>query len=318
MDTQHLRIFIEVARQGSFAAAARKLDLATSQVTRAVAGIEAELGVRLLHRTTRKAGLTAAGSEYFARMCDVMDAFDAAADDLQTRTTEARGLVRLTASVALGQRLVLPLLEPFHRQHPGVELDLRFNDRVVDLIDQHVDVALRQSPTLDGSLVGVRLGASRYRVCASPAYLRRHGTPQTPAHLAGHACLRIALPGYSNDWSFRERGKAGAEIQKVPVTGWLAASSALSLLQAARDGMGPVLLADWLLQPDLAAGTLVDLFPRHEATVTDFEAAIWLVYTSREHLPRRVRVVVDFLRAELPRQIEPRLELPGVRPGHAR
>lgn len=306
MDTQHLRIFIEVARQGSFAAAARKLDLATSQVTRAVASIEAELGVRLLHRTTRKAGLTEAGSDYFARMCDVMEAFDAAADDLQTRTTEARGLVRLTASVALGQKLVLPLLDAFHRQHPGLELDLRFNDRVVDLIDQHVDVALRQSPTLDGSLVGARLGASRYRVCASPDYLAKHGTPQDPSDLARHACLRIALPGYCSDWSFRERDIANADVQKVAISGWLTASSALSLLQAALDGMGPVLLADWLLAPDLAAGRLVDLFPRHEATVTDFEAAIWLVYASREHLPRRVRVVVDFLRAELPRQIEPR------------
>jgi len=299
MDTQHLRTFIEVVRQGSFAAAARRLDLASSQVTRAVAAVEAELGARLMHRTTRKLTLTDAGAAYFARVSVLMDELDAAGDDLRVSTGEVRGVVRLTASAALGQKIVMPLLKKLHAQHPGLELDLRFSDMVVDLVGQQVDIALRQSPSVDESLVGVRLRPLRYRVCASPAYLDAHGRPRKPADLANCDCLRIALPGFHNEWSFRARDQHDASVETVAVGGWLVASSALSLHQAALDGHGPVLLADWLLDDDIAAGRLVDLFPQYEVTSTTFDNAIWLLFASRAHLPRRVRVVVDFLCAEL-------------------
>jgi DNA-binding transcriptional LysR family regulator len=308
MDTQHLRTFIEVVRQGSFAAAARRLDLASSQVTRAVAALETELGARLMHRTTRKLTLTDAGAAYFASVSAVMDQLDAAADDLRLSTGEVRGLVRLTASVALGQKIVMPLLEKLHRQHPGLELDLRFSDMVIDLVGQQVDVALRQSPSVDESLVGVRLRPLRYRVCASPSYLKQHGQPRQPADLADRDCLRIALPGFHSEWSFRSREPGDARVESVAVGGWLVASSALSLHQAALDGHGPVLLADWLLDPDIAAGRLVDLFPQYEVTSTNFDNAIWLLFASREHLPSRVRVVVDFLRTELQAALPARKE----------
>lgn len=299
MDTEHLRTFIEVVKQGSFAAAARRLGLASSQTTRAVAAVEAALGVRLMHRTTRKMTLTDAGASYFARASTLLEELDAAADDLRVTNSEIRGVVRLTASMALGHKLVLPLLPKLHALHPGLELDIRFSDMVVDLIGQQVDIALRQSVTVDESLVGARLGRLRYRVCASPAYLERHGRPRKPADLAHCDCLRIGLPGFHSEWSFRALGRTPGKVETVQVGGWLVASSALSIQQAALDGLGPVLLADWLLDPDIAAGRLVDLFPQYEATATHFDHAIWLLYASRAHLPRRVRVVVDFLRAEL-------------------
>lgn len=299
MDTQHLRTFIEVVRQGSFAGAARRLDLASSQVTRAVAALEADLGARLLHRTTRKLTLTESGTAYFRRVSALMDELDAAADDARASTGDIRGLVRLTASVALGQKLVVPLLEKLHRQHPGLQLELRFSDLVVDLVGQQVDVALRQSPSVDESLIGTRLGTLRFRVCASPGYIAQHGRPEWPVDLSHRDCLRIALPGFSSAWSFRERNAPDETVEVVPIGGWLSASSALSLLASAVDGSGPVLLADWLVNPDIAAGRLVDLFPAYEVTATNFDNAVWLLYASREHLPRRVRVVVDFLREEL-------------------
>jgi DNA-binding transcriptional LysR family regulator len=300
MDTQHLRTFIEVVRQGSFAAAARRLDLGCSQVTRAVAALEAELGARLMHRTTRKLTLTESGAAYFRRVSELMNELDEASDDVRASTGETRGLVRLTASMALGQKLVLPLLGKLHAKHPGLQLDLRFTDAVVDLIGQQVDIALRQSHTVDGSLIGVRLGPLRFRVCASPDYISQHGRPKEPAELAHRDCLRFAVPGVHSAWSFKQVGIADAEIEVVPIGGWLAGSSALSLLEAALEGLGPVLLADWLVDPDIAAGRLVDLFPQHEATSTSFDNGVWLLFPSREHLPRRVRVVVDFLREELP------------------
>ena len=299
MDTQHLRTFIEVVRQGSFAAAARRLDLASSQVTRAVAALEADLGTRLMHRTTRKLTLTESGTAYFRRVSTLMDELDAAADDARASTGDIRGLVRLTASVALGQKLVLPLLEKLHRAHPGLQLELRFSDLVVDLVGQQVDVALRQSPSVDESLIGMRLGTLRFRVCASPRYIAQHGRPELPADLSHRDCARIALPGFSSAWSFRQRGATDGEVDVVPIGGWLTASSALSLLACSVDGLGPVLLADWLVDPYIEAGRLVDLFPQYEVTSTNFDNAVWLLYASREHLPRRVRVVVDFFRAEL-------------------
>ena len=301
MDTQHLRTFVEVVRQGSFAGAARRLNLATSQATRAVAAIESELGARLLHRTTRKVTLTQPGAAYYEQVSALLEQLDAAAEDLRSSTVEVRGLVRLTASLALGQRLVIPLLPKLHALHPGLQLDLRFSDMNVDLIGQQVDIALRQGPTVDDSLVGVRLARLRYRVCASPAYIERCGRPRTPADLAHCDCLRIALPGFQSEWTFRPAGGGGdtPQTEVVPVKGWMVASSALSLHQAALAGLGPVLLADWLLDEDIAAGRLIDLFPDYEATSTHFDSAVWLLFASREHLPRRVRVVVDFLRTEL-------------------
>ena len=299
METQHLRTFVEIVRQGSFAAAARRLDLATSQVTRAVAGLENELGARLLHRTTRKVTLTESGSAYFERVSALLEQLDAAADDLRSSTSEVRGLVRLTASVALGQKLVIPLLPKLHQMYPGLELDLRFSDMNVDLVGQQVDVALRQAPAVDDTLVGTRLARLRYRVCASPAYVARCGSPSTPADLVDCDCLRIALPGFHSEWTFRRKNSPTAEVEAVSVGGWLVASSALSLHQAAVAGLGPVLLADWLLDEDIAAGRLVDLFPGYESTSTNFDSAVWLLFASRGHLPRRVRVVVDFLRDSL-------------------
>ncbi|MCZ2498087.1 LysR family transcriptional regulator [Xylophilus sp. Kf1] len=299
MDTQHLRTFVEVATQGSFAAAARRMGLATSQVTRAVAALEKELGVRLMHRSTRCLTLTDAGATYFERVSVLLGELDAAGDELRTGNAEVRGAVRITASLALGQRLVLPLMSRLHTLYPALELDLRFSDMVVDLIGQQVDVALRQSATVDESMVGVRLGGLRYRVCASPAYLERHGRPRVPSDLADCDCLRIGLPGFQAEWSFRPLAAPDAPVESVRVGGWLVASSALTLRDAALTGLGPVLMADWLLDDDIDAGRLVDLFPGFEATSTSFDHSVWLLYASRAHLPRRVRVVIDFLRTEL-------------------
>ncbi len=223
MDTQHLRTFVEVVRQGSFAAAARRLDLATSQATRAVAAIESELGARLLHRTTRKVTLTQPGAAYYEQVSVLLEQLDAAAEDLRSSTAEVRGVVRLTASLALGQRLVMPLLPRLHALYPGLQLDLRFSDMNVDLIGQQVDIALRQGPAVDDSLVGVRLARLRYRVCASPAYIERCGRPRVPTDLADCDCLRIALPGFQSEWTFRPLGGDATQTEVVPVKGWMVA-----------------------------------------------------------------------------------------------
>lgn len=296
MDTRHLKIFVEVVQQGSFAGAARALDMDPSAVTRAVAALEAALGARLLQRTTRQVALTEAGAGYLERVRPLLDELTRAGEELQDTTGQVRGVVRVTASVAYGQTVLVPMLPALHAKHPGLEVDLVLSDAVVDLVAQRIDVALRLGPAVVSSLVGLKLAPVRPRVVASPGYLKRHGRPRAPRDLAHCDCLRFPLPGYRTQWSFREHDGSG-KVQTVTVRGWLVMSTALALHRAALDGLGPALLANWLVDPDVEAGRLVDLFPRHEVTATNFDSAVWLLYASREHLPRRVRAFVDFVKA---------------------
>ncbi|MCV0440920.1 MAG: LysR family transcriptional regulator [Hydrogenophaga sp.] len=296
MDIQHLRAFVEVAEQGSFAHAARRLALDPSAVTRAVATLEATLGARLLQRTTRKVALTEAGAIYLERVRPILEELEVANEELQTSTEQVRGTVRVTASVAYGQAMLVPLLPALHAEHPALEVDLLLSDAVVDVVSQRIDVALRLGPANDSSLIGMQLRPIRFRVCASPAYLQKNGRPRVPSDLTQCECLRFPLPGYRTQWTFRDRA---GQIEIVPVSGWLVMSTALALHRAALDGWGPALLGDWLIDTDIAAGRLVDLFPKYEATATNFDSALTLLYASRQHLPRRVRTFVDFVKTRL-------------------
>lgn len=304
MDTAQLKTFVAVVQHGSFAAAARALDLSPSAATRLVAALEAQLGARLLQRTTRRVALTEAGARYLERVQPALEQLDQAGEELLSTTGQVRGTVRMTASVAYGQAVIAPLLPALHAAHPALQVECLFSDATLDLVAQRIDVALRLGPAIDSSLVGLRLADVRLRVVASPEYLKRHGRPRTPRDLARCKCLRYALPGYRSQWSFR---RPGGTPEAVPISGWLVVSSGLALRRAALDGLGPALLGDWLIGPDLASGQLVDLFPRHEVSATRFDSAVWLLYASREHLPRRVRALVDFLKAAIgrPQRLSP-------------
>jgi DNA-binding transcriptional LysR family regulator len=300
MNIDSLRTFAEVVRLGSFAAAARALDASPSSITRTIAALEADLGARLLQRTTRKLALTEGGEAYLAQVAPLLQELAAAGDALRSGAGQIRGVVRVTASVAFGQAMLVPLLPALHATHPGLQIELLLTDAVVDLVVQRVDIALRLGPSTDSSLVGQQLCPVRYRVVASPGFLRKAGKPRRPEDLAACECLRFPLPGYRTQWSFRPRTPSkDAVTLAVPVGGWLVVSSALALRQAALDGLGPALLADWLVMDEVKAGRLVDLFPKWEATGSQFDSAVWLLYASREHVPQRVRAVIDFLRARL-------------------
>ncbi len=296
MDIQQLRVFVAIVRLGSFAAAGRQLDLAPSVVTRLVASLESELGVRLMQRSTRKLSLTDAGVGYFEQVRGLLDGLDHAGDEARNTSGGVRGTVRITTSVAYGQTVIVPLLPALHERHSELEIDLLLTDAVVDMVADRVDLALRLGPVVNTSLVGGPLHNVRYRVVASPAYLLRHGRPRVPADLAACDCLRFPLPGFRTQWKFRS---ANSALQTVDVKGWLVLSTALALHRASLDGLGPALLADWLVGRDIACGSLIDLFPDQEVTATDFESKVWLLYASRAHLPRRVREVIGFLKEQI-------------------
>ena len=296
MDIEAIRLSIAVARLGSFAAAARQFDVDPSAVTRAVAALERELDVRLFNRTTRRVSPTQAGSAWLARVEGALDEIVRAGDDARQSRGTIGGRVRLGATIAFGTHCLLPLMADYRRALPAIELELALADVVDDLVDANLDLALRHGPQIHQDVIATRLMTTRYRVVASPQLFDGRAAPPTPDALGDLDCLLQDLPQYRSRWLFRDA--AGANLS-VAVQGRLVISSPLALREAAIAGLGPALLADWLVADDLASGRLVDLFPQYQATATDFDTAVWLVYSSRAYLPARTRATIDFLRANL-------------------
>ncbi len=299
MDALALKTFVDVARLGSFAYAARELDLDPSSISRTVAALEAELGVRLFQRTTRKLSLTEAGHLYLARIAPLVDELERARDEALAISkginNQAQGTLRMTSSVAFGVTQLAPLLPVFHSQHPQLKVELLLTDNNLNLINDRIDLAVRLGSQFEGDAVLTKLMRTRYRVCASRSYIAQHGALHSPTDLAKHRCLLLTLPEFRHEWHFKD-GKG--KIQNVSVDGDIIISSPLALRCCAIDGMGPVLLTDWLANEAIADGTLVDLFPHLQATATSFDTGVWLLYPTRAHLPLKVRVMVDFLKSK--------------------
>lgn len=296
MEISSLKTVVLVAQQGSFAAAARVLNVDPSSVSRAVASVEAELGIRLFQRTTRALRITEEGEAYLNRLEPLLDALDHAHDAARQSVEAPKGTLRMTTSVAFAHECVVPALPRFRERYPDIAVELTPTDANLDIAANGLDLAIRLTPRPVGDLVATRLMATRYRVCAAPDYLARQGPLQDPSALSGHDCLRFALPEYRTRWRFRQGSDAPFD---VAVSGTIVIANALALRRAAVDGLGPALLADWLVASDLARGTLVDVFPQHECTATTFETGAWALYPSRSYLPRKVRVMIDHLREHL-------------------
>jgi DNA-binding transcriptional LysR family regulator len=296
MDIESLRLFVEVARRGNFAAVARDRDVDPSSVSRSVALLEDELGVRLFQRSTRRVALTEAGDIYLARVVALVDELDQARDEARGVSSGPAGTLRMTASVGFGYTLLTPLLPEFRARYPGVKLELLLTDAVLDLVTERVDLAIRLGNYSGADYIATKLFDAQYRVCASPAYIKKRNAPKVPQELQQHSCLLFALPDYRTRWLFRD--KQGG-VEEVPVNGEVMIQNSLALRACALAGMGPALLANWLIDADLAQETLVDLFPDYRVTATDFDTAVWMLYPSRSHLPNKVRVMIDFLKEHL-------------------
>lgn len=297
MDLAELELFGDVARLGSFAAAARRRDTDPSSVSRAIAALEAELGTRLFHRTTRSMTLTEAG-ERFARRIDVLlEDFSAARAEALNATEVASGVVRLTASVGFAQVCLVPLLPELCARHARLDIDLVATDSNLDLSAEGIDLAIRLAPRPEGNYVASMLRPTRYHVVASPTLAERYA-PSRPVDLERMPALVFPLPGFRSRWVFRSRAGKTTEVH---VQGRVQTSSSIALRDLARRGVGTALLGDWLVEGDLARGDLVDLFPRYDVTATEFETAAWLLYPSRRFLPAKTRAVIDFLRERLGR-----------------
>ncbi|MEM6583086.1 MAG: LysR family transcriptional regulator [Pseudomonadota bacterium] len=297
MDTRTLALFVDVAHSGSFAATARRRNLDPSSVSRSIAALETEFGTRLFQRSTRQLSVTEAGQRFLQRIEPILQELAHAQDDALSTQSEPRGKLKLSASVAFGCRCIIPLLNDFQRQYPLIELDLDLTDQTIDLVSAGIDLAVRLGPPPDVELVGAKLMDTHYRVCVSPSHLMAAEPIKQPHDLLTQNIVSFALPAFRKAWTFRSKENTHQEIEIVPKT---IISNALGLRQAILAGLGVGLLPDWLIDDDVRNGKLIALLPEYDVTATTFETAAWLLYPSRSFLPRKTRVMIDFLKTAFP------------------
>lgn len=285
---QEMASFIAVVEAGSFVAAAEATGLSKAAVSRHVADLEKRLGARLLHRTTRRLSLTDDGQAFFARAKEVLAATEEAEAEISSRTGEATGLLRINAPLSFGVLHLAPLWGRFARENPKVSLDISLSDRLVDLVDEGFDLAVRITNLPSSQLVSRKLASTRMVLCASPGYLAAHGEPHKPEDLARHEVISYTYWSGRDEWGF-----TGADGRKatVRIHARMHANNGDTCRSAALADQGIILQPDFIVGEDLRRGALVGLLPAWHAGSIDIHA----VYPSRKFLPAKTRRMVDFL-----------------------
>jgi DNA-binding transcriptional LysR family regulator len=281
-----LRSFVEVVDSGGFNRAAARLGLSKSIVSRRIARLEAELGTRLISRTTRGISPTEAGLEFKQRSERILAELDEAREAVAQHAGEVVGRLRLSAPLAFGERHLIPVLADLVKRHPRLQLDVSFSDRLVDLVGERYDAAVRLGNLRDSSLVARRVASVRLHVVASPAYLARHGRPETPQDLLSHECL--IYPGQSvPDWRFR----AGKRTISVRPTGRVYTDNGEAMLQWAIAGLGIAVLPSFLASDAIESGALVPLLLDYLADA----GGVHVVRPPGAHVPAKVRALIDIM-----------------------
>ena len=282
-----MAVFAAVVDSGSFSGAAVKLGLSKSAVSKQIARLEDRLGARLLNRSTRRVGLTDVGRTFYDHCVRILEEAEAAEQAVIRHSDEPRGRLRINAPMTFGTMHLAPAISTFLKDHPGVEIELELSDRIVDLIAEGFDMAVRITVLDDSSMIARRLGVSRQVVAASPDYLRRRGTPQHPQDLAGHDCLLYSYSVSDRGWRLKRDG----DIHDVMPQGSLVTNNGEILRDAAADGLGVVALPSFIIGEELRSGRLRQILPDWQATERD----ICAVYPHKRHLSPNVRAFVDFL-----------------------
>jgi DNA-binding transcriptional LysR family regulator len=298
MEIDTLKLFLDIARAGSFAKAARRDDVDPSLVSRRIAALEKELGFRLFQRTTRTISLTEAGAEFLRRVEPHLVAIDEARLASRDLVQQPVGLLRITASTTFGYEMLTPILPGFVEYAPSVQLELLLTDRRINLIEDGVDLAIRLGSLEESDLVSQRLMPVAFRIYASPEYLKKRGGFSSPANLNGLDCLTYPSGYYRGDVVAIS---SSGERFELNLSGPVTISSALSLRRCACNGMAPAFLPDWLVRNELQTGELIDPFPDFEFDAGDRDPAAWFVYPSRLYVPLKVRRFMEFVQAALAR-----------------
>ena len=280
------RVFVEVVERGSQTAAADALEMSRAMVSRYLGELETWVGARLLHRTTRKLSLTGAGEQLLGQCREMLAMAEAMQSVSRTDEAAPRGTLRIACSQSLAQAWLVHALDDFTRLYPQVSVDLLVGSQAVNLVEARIDLALRITNQLDPNLIARQLAVCRSVVCATPAYLARHGTPQRPEDLAQHNCLSYAYFGRSI-WEFSRAGEPHA----VAVSGNLSANESMVLLEAVLADIGISLQPRYSVGAHLRSGALVQLLPDYEPQ----QLGIHALYGTRRQMPPALRALLDFL-----------------------
>ncbi|WP_438027224.1 LysR family transcriptional regulator [Sorangium sp. So ce233] len=283
-----MAVFTKVVATGSFSKAGRELGLSPAGVSNHIRALEDWLGARLVHRTTRRLSLTEAGEALHERCARILEEVEEAQAAAGALHEAPRGRLKLSAPITFGTRHLAPVIADYLLVYPEVAVDVSLNDRKVDLLEEGFDVAIRIGELPDSSLAARRIAASRSVLCASPAYVERHGAPVEPADLERHECLEYAYRATPGQWRFR--GPDGEEMS-VRVRGRLTSTNGDVLRVATLRGLGVSFAPTFIVGEDLAAGRLVPLMPRYAPA----ELGIHAVYPQGRHLPAKLRSFIDFL-----------------------
>ncbi|MFO7602979.1 MAG: LysR family transcriptional regulator [Gammaproteobacteria bacterium] len=285
---QEMRTFAAVVDAGSFVGAADALGMSKPAVSRHIAELEARLGVRLLHRTTRRLSLTDEGEVFYARCQELLGGIDEAEAEITSRSSEASGVLRINAPVSFGILHLAELWSEFAARHPRVKLDITLADRVVDLIEEGYDLAIRIATLPSSTLVSRRLAGTRMVLCAAPAYLQGAGTPAHPSELAQHKVLAYSYWSSNDVWHFDgPEGEVAVKTRPVLVT-----NNGDTCRAAALQGHGIILQPSFIVGNDLVSGALVEILPAYRS----LELGIYAVYPTRQHVAPKVRLMINFLR----------------------
>lgn len=284
--------FVAVAECGHFSAAAERLGLSSSQVSRQIARLEERLHTRLFYRTTRKVALTEAGQTFLQHCQRLQDAREEALNAVGDLGSEPKGLLRMTCAVAYGERFIVPLVTTFMTRHPRLSVEIELSNRTLDLVQDGFDIAIRLGRLPDSRMLATRLAPRRMYLCASPDYLQRYGRPHSLSELARHNCLI----GSSDAWTFQLEGREASQR----VNGNWRCNSGQAVLDATLAGLGLCQLPDYYVLEHLRSGALVSLLDNHQPPNT----AVWALYPQQRHLSPKVRQLIDALRYALAQRPE--------------
>jgi len=285
---KQISTFVDVAAKGSLSAAARAEGIAPAMIGRRLDALEERLGVKLLQRTTRKIVLTNEGTAFLEDCQRILTDLEDAESSVSERSAKASGNLLISAPAGFGRQHVAPLVPSFLAEHRDVTLTLNLNDRIADVIGEGIDVAIRIAVLTDSNLISIKLADNDRVIVAAPAYLRRHGTPQTPDELSRHNCLAISSEGSQRGWTLKQHGK----VSVYKVGGNMVCNDGEVLHNWALNGKGLAWRSMWEVGAAIESGELVTVLDKFIAPAP----AIYAVFAQRRHLPLRIRAFVDFLR----------------------
>jgi DNA-binding transcriptional LysR family regulator len=289
---QPMRIFVSVVQNGNLSSAGRQLGLSPASISRHISALEKSVGCRLVNRTSRKLTLTEAGALYFKQVEQILHQLAEANESVAQLQSTARGTLRVHSRMLVGHLVIVPALPTFLARNPEVKVDLLLSNRVIDLVEQNVDVDIRIGKLADSSLVARRLAVSERILCAAPEYLARCPPLRLPSDLAAHNCLTYRLNLGRTVWRFLNSADV---LEEIPVSGNLESDNGHALLAATLAGVGIALMPDWAVKQRLADGRLRRLLPSYRISHVEFDNGVYAVFQQNRYMSAKMRAFLEFL-----------------------